>query len=170
MSYPDMHRDCGECAALCCLAFSIDQSDMFAIDKPAGVPCPNLDARHGCTIHTDLEARGFAGCVRYDCLGAGQRVTQEVFDGRSWRDAPGLIGPMMEAFRGMRRVHDSLAMLQVAERYDLAPELEAERQQLVEALSPNVGWSSETLLAFETGDAVGRVDSFIKGLRDQVGT
>ena len=61
----------------------------FALDKPSGVPCPNLLAEHfGCSIHAELRDRGFPGCTVYDCFGAGQRVVQEHFGGRDWRTSP----------------------------------------------------------------------------------
>ena len=116
---PSLHEDCGQCAALCCLALSIDKGEHFAIDKPAGKPCPNLDG-HACSIHQKLRPMGFSGCTIYSCGGAGQRVTQELFAGQSWRDDPALIVPMMEAFRGMRAIQDRLAILVAArERFPL---------------------------------------------------
>jgi hypothetical protein len=48
----------------------------FAIDKPAGQPCPNLTADFRCGIHERLRDKGFAGCTAYDCFGAGQRVSR----------------------------------------------------------------------------------------------
>ncbi|SPF80751.1 hypothetical protein [Pseudoprimorskyibacter insulae] len=104
--------DCANCAALCCIGLAIDKGTRFAIDKPAGVPCPNLDG-HLCRIHADLDARGFGGCTAYDCQGAGQRVTQELFDGADWQDDPRLIAPMMDAFRDLRTLHQMLALLAV---------------------------------------------------------
>jgi hypothetical protein len=48
----------------------------FAIDKPAGQPCPNLRPDFRCGIHERLRDKGFAGCTAYDCFGAGQRVSR----------------------------------------------------------------------------------------------
>ncbi|WP_143104072.1 hypothetical protein [Poseidonocella sedimentorum] len=118
----DLTADCGRCAALCCLALHLDAGSRFAIDKPAGAPCPNLDRTgqtHGCTIHGDLTARGFPGCVAYDCAGAGQRITQELYAGKSWRTEPALAAPMMESFRHMRAIHEMLQMLDAAEALPL---------------------------------------------------
>ena len=111
MDLPSLTADCEKCAALCCVAFFFDKGEMFAEDKVAGIPCRHLGPGHLCKIHSDLDARGYRGCARYDCAGAGQRVTQDLFAGRSWRDDPDLLGPMMEAFGGMRLVHDHLQVL-----------------------------------------------------------
>eukprot|EP00903_Cladosiphon_okamuranus_P018540 g17063.t1 len=105
----------------------------FAIDKPAGVPCPNLDGHH-CKIHRWLRVEGFSGCTVYSCGGAGQRVTQELFAGQSWRDDPALTVPMMEAFRGMRAIQDRLAILMAAQQN--LP-LDAQDQATV---SEMIGW------------------------------
>jgi len=102
--------DCHRCAALCCVALAFDRSSSFAFDKAAGVPCRNLRGIE-CAIHDALEASGCSGCARYDCAGAGQRVCEEVFGGRSWRDDPSLLAPMMDAFRVMREVQELRVLL-----------------------------------------------------------
>ena len=111
---------------------------MFAFDKPAGKPCPNL-AGHMCSIHEDLETKGFKGCTLYDCAGAGQRVTQERFNGESWRDAPELLPAMMRDFANLRPLHERMTMLESARDYPLTPELEDERQMLLRKLARS--WS-----------------------------
>ncbi len=72
--------DCTRCAALCCVHTTFTTSADFAIDKPAGTPCPNLGADHRCTIHDTLRPSGFVGCVAFDCYGAGQRVVARQLD------------------------------------------------------------------------------------------
>jgi hypothetical protein len=54
-------------------AFS--KSADFAIDKPAGKACPNLQGDFRCGIHATLRVAGFPGCAVYDCFGAGQKVS-----------------------------------------------------------------------------------------------
>lgn len=105
---PELRADCARCAGLCCVAAGFSASADFAIDKPAGEPCPNLDAQFRCQIHGHLRDRGFAGCAAYDCFGAGQHVTQVTFGGRSWLSDPDIAGPMFEAFTVMRQLHELL--------------------------------------------------------------
>jgi uncharacterized protein YjbI with pentapeptide repeats len=100
--------DCARCVGLCCVAPAFAASADFAIDKPAGRPCPNLRADFRCGIHDRLRPAGFAGCASYDCFGAGQHVTQVTFAGRDWRESPALARGMFAAFATMRQLHELL--------------------------------------------------------------
>ena len=72
----DLRADCGRCAGLCCVAPAFVASADFAIDKPAGRPCPKLSSDFSCSIHDSLREHGFPGCAVFDCFGAGQQVVQ----------------------------------------------------------------------------------------------
>ena len=99
----------------------------FAIDKVAGQPCPNLAADFRCTIHGRLRQEGFPGCVVFDCLGAGQKVTQLTFGGQDWRRTPAIAPQMFAAFAAMRHLHQLLwyvtAALAFPRARPLRPEL-----------------------------------------------
>jgi uncharacterized protein YjbI with pentapeptide repeats len=86
----------------------------FAIDKPAGKPCPNLLADFRCEIHTTLRLSGFRGCTTYDCFGAGQQIAQATFGGTDWRTAPETADQMFAAFAVMRQLHEMLWYLNEA--------------------------------------------------------
>jgi len=98
-------------------AFSVSAD--FAIDKPAGVPCPHLAGDFRCGVHDSLRQRGFSGCTVYDCFGAGQRVSQVTFGGADWRGDAGLATQMFAVFPIMRVLHELLSYL--AEAVALAP-------------------------------------------------
>jgi hypothetical protein len=104
----ELSADCGRCAALCCVGPAFSKSAEFAIDKPAGRPCPHLLADFRCSIHDTLRPSGFAGCAAFDCLGAGQQVVQVTFGGRDWRTEPEIGSSMLEAFGVMRRLYQLL--------------------------------------------------------------
>lgn len=154
-AFPDFSSDCSGCAALCCVALHFDAGESFAIDKTAGTPCPNLaETNFSCTIHDTLADKGFGGCIRYDCNGAGQRTIQEVFDGKDWRQTPSLLPDMMESFRILRRLHDALEILALLSNKPLT----AKQTSLLSALlsqfeTPPEGWSAQTLSALETSGA-----------------
>ena len=115
-----LEADCGSCAGLCCVAPAFAKSSDFAIDKAPGKPCPNLDqGDFRCTIHRQLDAKGFHGCVVFDCFGAGQRITQEMFGGRSWRDAPEMLGLLGV----VRQLHELMWLLTEALKLDEARKL-----------------------------------------------
>jgi hypothetical protein len=110
----ELRADCDRCAALCCVATAFSASADFAIDKPAGRPCPHLDAGFRCSIHDRLGPGGFGGCAAFDCLGAGQQVVQVTFGGRDWRAEPGVSASMFTAFAVMRQLHELLWYLNEA--------------------------------------------------------
>jgi hypothetical protein len=115
----ELRADCSCCVGLCCVAPAFAASADFAIDKPAGKPCPNLRADSRCGIHADLRERGFPGCVTFDCFGAGQQVTQVTFGGHDWRESPAVAKSMFAVFTVMRQLHELLWYL--AEARTLVP-------------------------------------------------
>lgn len=122
MPAPDLSLDlaprCENCLGLCCIALPFAASADFALDKPAGMPCPHLTTGCACAIHSELRARGFPGCVAFDCYGAGQRLCQvrDLTPRESRRDpSPALFA----AFDALRALHEMLWLLRRAA--ELAP-------------------------------------------------
>ena len=107
----DLRPDCANCFALCCVALRLTRSPDFAIEKPAGVPCPNLAPDLLCTIHSELAESGFGGCAAYDCQGAGQKVSQITFGGRDWRTDDTTARWMLVVYPVVRQLHELLARL-----------------------------------------------------------
>ncbi|MBI9113607.1 pentapeptide repeat-containing protein [Sanguibacter sp. YZGR15] len=111
---PDLAADCSRCFGLCCVALAFARSADFAVDKAAGDPCHNLDDADRCTIHARLRPEGFKGCTVFDCFGAGQKVSQGTFGGRSWRHDDGSRALMFEVFPVVRRLQEVLWYLVAA--------------------------------------------------------
>jgi hypothetical protein len=130
---PDLRADCGNCFGLCCVAPAFSASAEFAISKPAGQACPNLGSDSRCGIHTQLRPRGFSGCTVYDCFGAGQKISQHTFSGRSWRQSPAEAASMFAVLPVVRLLHELLWYLSEALTWPSAaplhPELERERHR-----------------------------------------
>jgi uncharacterized protein YjbI with pentapeptide repeats len=101
------------------VALPFSRSADFAVDKPAGRPCSNLQQDFRCGIHTQLRGKGYPGCTVFDCFGAGQKVSQVTFGGTDWRRAPNTAGSMAEVFPVMRQLHQLLWY--VTEALGLAP-------------------------------------------------
>lgn len=158
MTLPSLTSDCANCAALCCVSLVLDKGPMFAIDKDAGTPCPNLNG-HKCGIHSDLKDRGFKGCTLYECAGAGQRVTQERFNGESWQTAPELLPAMIRDFANLRPLHERMTMLVAAADYDLTEDLETRRQAMLRKLSRV--WTDSPKMKAE-------FEAFVTDLRDLI--
>ncbi|HWU62514.1 MAG TPA: hypothetical protein VN112_10865 [Ensifer sp.] len=162
---PDMIADCGKCAGLCCAAFAFEKSDMFAIDKPVDEGCPNLKQDFSCRIHADRIELGFRGCTLFDCHGAGQRVTQDIFGGRTWRDDPAIAAPMFELFRKMLKIHDYLRLIIVLEALPLSAEEASAVAGFRAELVPEKGWDRHSLEAFEEMRVVTAFERFAVNLK-----
>lgn len=115
--------DCSQCFGLCCTALNLIASSDFPINKQAGRPCINLQSDYGCKIHSDLREKGFKGCTVFDCLGAGQVVSQVTFNGQSWRDNPETGAKMFRVFPIMEQIHEMIAYAAEALSYELPPAL-----------------------------------------------
>nr|WP_323376714.1 pentapeptide repeat-containing protein [Streptomyces smaragdinus] len=102
----DLRADCGSCFGLCCVALPFAASRDFAADKAAGEACGNLREDFSCGIHARLRDEGYPGCTVFDCFGAGQKVSQVTFAGRSWREAPETAPAMNAVFPVMRQLHE----------------------------------------------------------------
>ena len=168
MNVATLRADCARCAGLCCVALAFDRSPQFAFHKAAGEPCPNLVACGRCRIYADREREGFGGCVAYDCLGAGQRVVQELFAGRSWQADPGLKAPMLRAFQAMREVHGLLLLLDQAADLPLPPVDRTVLAELQAALEPVGGWTAQALDRAPMAALTARVRAFLAPFRAQL--
>lgn len=155
-----LRADCSRCHGLCCVALAFDRGPMFAFDKAADEPCRHLLPTLRCAVHAARERLGLAGCVHYDCYGAGQRVSQELSTGLARSEIP-------EAFRRLRRVHELLRMLRAARQLELAAaELETLRS-IEMKLDPPEGLTAATLAELAIDAAERDVFSFAANLRDR---
>jgi hypothetical protein len=169
METPVRSADCSRCAALCCVSLAFSRSTRFAFDKPAGVACPHLTPADRCRIHDRLEGEGFAGCARYDCGGAGQRVVGEMFQGRSWRADPERARAMFDAFLALRDIHELHALLlTAARRLPLSVAQGRTCHRLLRTLEPAGGWSTKRLARFQSSGLPARIHAFIGRLREHV--
>lgn len=163
-------HDCSQCAALCCMATVINKSERFAFDKPAATACQNLGPAGHCKIHEDLEDKGCSGCVDFTCLGAGQRVTQDLFDGQSWQDDPKLQEPMTRAFLDLYRVQEARWLLQTAGFMGIPEEKEEERRQMLAIYGPgDAPWTRARLDAALGALSPDVVRRWLRGLAELPG-
>ena len=156
-----LRADCTRCFALCCVAPALAASADFAIDKPAGRPCPNLRADFGCSIHDRLRQRGFPGCTAYDCFGAGQKVAMVTFAGRDWRQAPGTARQMFSVFAVMRQLHELLWYLTEALALPAALPLRDELRRALDRTERLTGGSADDLEKLDVIAHVREVDTVL---------
>jgi len=148
--YRALRADCGRCFGLCCVAPVFSASADFAIDKPAGHPCPHLQLSFRCGIHEDLRGHGFRGCAVYDCFGAGQQVSQVTFGGRDWRRGPQSAQQMYQVFAIMRQLHELLWYLVAALGLPPARSVHGELRRALTATEAMTRGPAEALLRLDT--------------------
>ncbi|MCG7342556.1 pentapeptide repeat-containing protein [Sporosarcina sp. ACRSL] len=141
--------DCSKCFGLCCTALAIVASTDFPINKPAGTPCVNLQSDYSCQIHSNLRGRGFKGCTVFDCLGAGQVVSQVTFKGQSWRDNPEIGDKMFRVFPIMEQIHEMIAYISEALSYDIPHKLSDRLNVQLVALQNLTRLDAEQLLVLD---------------------
>ncbi|MFJ7910622.1 pentapeptide repeat-containing protein [Kitasatospora sp. NPDC096204] len=144
-----LRADCGSCFGLCCVALPFAAGTDFAMNKLAGSPCHNLQADFRCGIHTRLRDTGFQGCTVYDCFGAGQRVSQVTFGGRSWREEPDSAKAMFDVFPIVRQLHELLRYLTEALTFAAALPLHDELRQALAETDRLAGGTPEEILAVD---------------------
>ena len=156
-----LRADCSRCHALCCVVPMFSRSSDFALDKPAGRPCPNLAADFRCGVHAQLRDLGFAGCTVYDCLGAGQHVTQVVLGGHDWRTSPESADAMVDVFPVVRDLFELLRYVAEAASLPRA----AEVHEALEAAYAEVRASADAgipeLLAIDVDEVRGRINRLL---------
>ncbi|MGW3146826.1 MULTISPECIES: pentapeptide repeat-containing protein [Streptomyces] len=145
-----LRGDCVRCFGLCCVALPFAASADFAVDKPAGQPCRNLQDDHRCGIHAGLRQKGFTGCTVYDCFGAGQQVSQVVFGGQDWRGgSKEHARQMFEVFPVVRQLHELLWYLTEALSLPAARPVHAELRAALEKTERLTGQSPGELAVFD---------------------
>ena len=145
----NLHSDCSKCFGLCCVALNIATSSDFAINKPAGKPCPNLQTGFRCEIHGHLWEQGFRGCTVFDCLGAGQLVSQHTFKEQSWRENPDISEKMFRVFPIMEQLFEMMAYVSEALSYPLTSSLRKDLSAQLKQLETLTKSESEVLVVLD---------------------
>jgi uncharacterized protein YjbI with pentapeptide repeats len=143
---PVLKADCSRCFGLCCVVPAFTASADFAFSKPADQACRNLKPDFRCGIHVGLRAEGFIGCTVYDCLGAGQHLSQETFGGQDWRTDPATARTMFGAFPVMRQLHELLWYVGEALSYGAAAPVHARLRLAQSATADLAGSSADDLV------------------------
>ena len=157
----DLRADCGSCFGLCCVALPFSASADFAIDKPAGTPCPNLLADSRCGIHSRLREKGFSGCTVYDCFGAGQKISQTTFGGRDWRQHPVTARQMFAVLPIMRQLHELCWYLEEALALPSARPIHPEIRAALAATERHTLGSAEELTELDLAGHRGEVNALL---------
>lgn len=150
--HPDreqLRADCGQCFGLCCVALPYAASADFAFDKPAGTPCRHLNADFRCGVHQKLRNLGMRGCTVYDCFGAGQKVSQQTYGGRDWRQDPKKARQMFDVFPVMWQLHELLWYLTEARSLEPASPIHDELDEALQETWRLTELDPESLLSID---------------------
>ncbi|WP_153463740.1 pentapeptide repeat-containing protein [Sediminibacillus terrae] len=128
----ELQADCSRCFGLCCVALPYAKSSDFAANKAGGTPCSYLQDDYRCRIHEMLRKEGYRGCTVYECFGAGQKVSQLTYRGRSWRDHSELKEEMFSVFSVMQQLQEIIRYLHEAVHLAEAGSLSGELKKVLE--------------------------------------
>lgn len=144
-----LQADCQNCFGLCCTALNIVASSDFAMNKPAGKPCSNLKDDYSCQIHSKLRENGFKGCTVFDCLGAGQQVSQVTFKGQDWRQSRIHADKMFQVFPIMEQLYEMIAYVAEALSYQVNNTLYEQLLVQLEQLQQATELEADALLTLD---------------------
>lgn len=113
----NLRADCSQCCGLCCVVPDHLEVQGFPVDKPAHVPCVQLDEHQRCSIHSNRRSCGYSACETFDCFGAGQWITQRLFEGATWTDSAETAQKMFAAYRHWVPRFEAAAMIEAALPY-----------------------------------------------------
>ena len=159
--------DCKNCCGLCCTALYFAKMEGFPADKEAGIPCLHLREDFTCEIHKELDDKHMKGCMAYDCAGAGQRVTQAVYNGITWKgkiDSSELSNQMFAVYHIVFRLHQILGLLTEAETLTVAKAMETEIKELIAENMYMTQMDPEKILLLEIDGYQEKVNQLLKAI------
>ncbi len=145
----ELHSNCEQCFGLCCVALPYSKSIDFAYDKHGGEPCSKLCEDYRCGIHDKLREKGMRGCTVYECFGAGQKVSQVTFGGKSWSTHPELAAEMFAVFPVMQQLQEMLSYLHEASRLEVTNTFHAELHVVIEELTLVTKLAPQAILSLD---------------------
>ncbi len=163
-----LKADCDNCFGLCCVGLYFSATDGFPADKAAGQPCINLRPDFSCDVHSELLVRGLKGCLAFDCLGAGQKVSQVTFAGRDWRQASDVAVNMFEAFVIMRHLYELLWYLTEAMTFEAASPDHGELAAALAETERFTNLSSQALMGLDLANHREKVNALLRQMSELV--
>lgn len=154
--------DCKNCCGLCCVALYFAKTEGFPKDKVPGKPCENLMPDFRCAIHSKLINNKLKGCLAYDCFGAGQAVTQSIYQGKDWKTAPEIAQQMFNVFITVWHLHQMLWYLIEASTITFADDQNADISKLILENEEMTRLCPEDILALDIDNYRARVNQVLK--------
>ncbi|ERI91009.1 pentapeptide repeat protein [Clostridiales bacterium oral taxon 876 str. F0540] len=158
----ELKADCKKCFGLCCVALYFSAFEGFPENKPAGKPCTNLQKDFTCSVHKQLREKGLKGCISYECIGSGQKVSEITFGGIDWRMDPESSKKMFKVFLIVKQFHEMMWYL--AEAYDLQKneDIKEEIAKLIEETEKFTLLSADSLQNIDVESHRNKVNRFLR--------
>lgn len=157
-----LKSDCSKCSGLCCTALLFSEIDGFPENKPAGRPCSNLQKDFRCKIHEDLEKNKMKGCIGYDCFGAGQQVTQEIYLGQTWQNVPKQAKEIFDVFMTVFQLYQIRYFLLESMAILPAEVLKNDMEALIEENEILCNCKPENMITFDIENYRSRANVILK--------
>lgn len=157
----NLRADCENCFGLCCVALPYAKSADFAFDKDGGTPCRNLQSDYLCGIHKDLRNKGFRGCSAYECFGAGQKVSQNTYNGKDWRTNKEVAQEMFDVYPIIQQLHEMLWYLNEALKLEATKLIHKELQYIIEETENLTNKSPEYILSIDVAQHRAKVNTLL---------
>lgn len=154
--------DCSNCSGLCCTALFFSKIDGFPENKVAGKPCSKLKEDYRCMIHSDLAKQNMKGCIGYDCFGAGQHVTQNIYKGETWKNSKLNSKEIFDVFIMVFQLYQIRYFLEEAITIIPAKELWEDIQKLIIENETMCNYSPENILNIEIDKYRDKVNNILK--------
>lgn len=158
---------CDKCSGLCCTALYFSKFDGFPSDKPAGLPCMNLDKDFRCIIHGELKAKQMKGCLAYDCCGAGQTVTA-ICGSDNWSSNPGIAREIFDLFTKIFTLKQAAWYLTEVLTLTPAAALWDRAESYLNQMTPLFDSSSKEISDFDADEYCQKVHTLLMAAADSV--
>lgn len=160
--------DCEKCSGLCCVALYCTKTDGFPGNKEAGIPCKYLMSDFRCSIYSKLSEQNMRGCIAYDCFGAGQKVTQDLYPNVAWNTRREKANEIFEVFLIVFQVYqmewyllESLSLVTDKQIQSIIEALISENEQITNR-------PSEEILKFDIEKYRLKVNQLLKQVSDMI--
>jgi len=166
--FRDLKIDCKNCFGLCCVSLYFSKSEGFPTDKEAKEPCINLEPDFRCKVHSKLLDKGLKGCISYDCFGAGQKVSRDIYKEKDWLQNPELANEIFEVFCMINKLHEMLWYLKSifsAEELNGNP-VKNELERLIKETENLTNLNPSSILNIDIVSQRYTVNSILKKARD----
>jgi len=159
-----LSSNCEKCFGLCCVSLPFAKSIDFAFNKDSHIPCKNMESDFRCSIHQKLRENGFRGCTVYDCFGAGQKVSQDIFYGQDWKNNLELSIEMFSVFPIIQQIYEMLYYIDEAMNLEISETKLPELNDLFNKLYDLTNLEPKLILSLDLSETRTKVNELLNSI------